>query len=273
MLIDRTYFIGEINIPNTSNQAVAALLDHFIERYEPEFLKKALGYELYTSFMAGVAVSPPVQDKWLRLLQGGEYTTLAQELFYWKGLVSQPLSTINAIDAANSTIIVVGRGQQYDPADGSASTIIPAALVGKDFTLTQRLVGQLRPDEYTVAGNSLTLTDTVFNQGDTFFFKSASLALSQSSGIYKKSPIANYVYYWFMRNNATQTAATGEVKGTSENSANVSASVKIVRAWNEMAETVREMNEFLMTFRDLYNWDHNRYHYRRHFRPINEFNI
>lgn len=273
MLIDRTYFIGELNIPNTSNQAVAAALDHFIEKYEVDFLQKVLGYELYTSFMSGIAHSPPIQDKWRILLEGGQYTTLNQEIFFWKGLVSQPPATINAIDVANSIIVIVGRGQLYDPVDGSATATIPATLVGKDFILVQRVIGQLRPDEYTILGNQLTLKDAVFNTGDTFFFKAASLALSQSTGIYKKSPIANYVYYWFMRNNATQTTAMGEVAANNENAVNVSGEKKMVRAWNDMIHVIRELQEYLYSNRVLYNWDHNRFHYRHYFRTINEFNI
>lgn len=52
----------------------------------------------------------------------------------------------------------------------------------------------------------------------------------------KESPIANYVYYWVMRNDATQSTGTGEVVANNENSRRVSPVDKMVRAWNEMVD-------------------------------------
>ncbi len=59
------------------------------------------------------------------------------------------------------------------------------------------------------------------------------------------SPIADYVYYWYSRNNSTQTAAMGEVQSKNENSSNVSSAGKQVRAWNDMVAKNKLLNEFL----------------------------
>lgn len=59
------------------------------------------------------------------------------------------------------------------------------------------------------------------------------------------SPIANYVYYWYNRDNATFSTSMGEAKGTAENVTMVPASTKMVRAWNEMSRTTESLQHFL----------------------------
>src|SRR5688500_3522091 len=61
----------------------------------------------------------------------------------------------------------------------------------------------------------------------------------------KESLIANYVYYWYQRNNHTQTASTGETKGKQENADMASMAVKLMRAWNEMSEWICELIDYL----------------------------
>ncbi len=89
-LIDRTYFIGELNIPNTDTPAIGELLDWFIEKYEEKFLTDVLGYSLYKALKAGLQVLP-VDQKWTDLIEGVEYTDIHNKTCYWKGLVTQPL--------------------------------------------------------------------------------------------------------------------------------------------------------------------------------------
>lgn len=86
MIIDRSYFIGEINIPNVNQTEIGGLVDLFIQKYEPEFLQSALGYELAQQFTAGIAMPTPDQ-KWLDLRDGAEYTDYAGKVRKWKGLV------------------------------------------------------------------------------------------------------------------------------------------------------------------------------------------
>jgi hypothetical protein len=132
---------------------------------------------------------------------------------------------------------------------------IPASLVGKPFTVAQRVIGELRPDEYSVTGNQLTLLTGELNPGDTYFFKGASVNTETASGTYKTSPIANYVYYWFMRDNHTQTAPVGEVKTTTENAVLANPFLKMARAYNEAAEAVGRLRDYLDANESLYNWD------------------
>jgi hypothetical protein len=274
MLIDRTYFIGELNVPNTDQVSVGELLDWFIEKYETEFLSKVLGYELYKALKAGLIV-PVVDQKWTDLIEGVEYTNLSGRLTFWKGLVTQPPSIINALDALNTIEIRPGGTGTYDPVAGQNTLTIPPALVGKDFIIEQRGVGQLRTDEYSIVGNILTLTTGVFAGTDTYFLKSATLAINTSTGVNKKSPIANYIYYWYVRNNHSQTATMGETKTKNENADNYTPAIKMVRSWNEMSKWICELIDYLNALPTTYEeWSmQNVFCVRNEFSRINEFNI
>lgn len=273
-LIDRTYFVGELSIPNTSQVAIGSAVDLFIEIYEVKLLTEVLGYTLYKALKAGLQIVPLAQ-KWTDLIEGVEYTDLATKTRFWKGLVTQPPTVLNALDALNPIDIVVGRGQLYDPIPATTSTTVPAALVGKTFIFEKRGVGKLIAGEYSVVGNTLTLIGDQFAINDVYTYKSATLAINTSTGTDKKSLIANYVYYWYIRNNHTQTATTGETKAANENSVMANPSLKLVRAWNEMSAWICELVDYLDTKKDDYTeWaDHDVWCMRRKFRPINEFNI
>jgi hypothetical protein len=60
-----------------------------------------------------------------------------------------------------------------------------------------------------------------------------------------KNAIANYVYYWYMRNKATETTGIGEVTNKAENARRVSGADKMAKAWNEMVEDVWKVARFL----------------------------
>ena len=275
MLIDRTYFVGELNIPNTSQVAIGSLVDLFIEKYEEQFLNDVLGYSLNKALKAGLQVVP-VAQKWTDLIEGVEYTDIYSKTRFWKGLVSQPPSVLNALDAINDIDVRVGRGQQFDPVAATTSTTIPTALVGKDFVIYQRAIGKLIPDvDYSVSGSTLTLLSGQFGNNDWYTYKSATLAINTSTGTSKASPIANFVYYWYMRNNHTQTASTGETKGKHENADTASIAVKLTRAWNEMSEWICELVNYLNAKKDDYtDWaSQDVWCMLKKFRPINEFNI
>ena len=161
-LIDKTYFIGELDIPNTNNTSVAERLNHFIVKHEREFLISILGYELYTEFAAGLAATT-VDSLWTDLRDGAEYYDDRDRLYKWDGL-------------RNATT--------------------------------------------------------------------------------KQSIIANYVYFHFMRDQATQTTGLGEMTNVAENAVRVSANHKMCRAWNEMYHAIGSLIHFLTVNADYYDtWD------------------
>lgn len=160
-IIDTTFFVANINIPNSGDTDIASTINWFIQKYEKQFLQKALGYPLYKAF----ETSPEAQ-RFQDILNGKEYTDWNGRLTKWDGLV-------------------------------------------------------------------IEVSDTQ-----------------------KQSPIANYVYYWYYRNNVTSTTGVGEAINTPENARTVSPWKKVAAAWNEMRNQVMILVEFIEQNTDVYpEWD------------------
>ena len=64
----------------------------------------------------------------------------------------------------------------------------------------------------------------------------------------KASLVANYVYFFYMRNEVTQTVGIGTVSPFGENSERQSPAPKMVRAWNEMLDYIEELYYFLKAY-------------------------
>lgn len=89
MLIDTTFFVAELEIPNPDSAGVAERINWFINQYEPEFLQKAFNYPFYKVFADAVYVSDPntIPQKYKDILNGVEYTASNGLLSKWRGLV------------------------------------------------------------------------------------------------------------------------------------------------------------------------------------------
>jgi hypothetical protein len=178
-LIDSSYFVGDINIPDTGNPAVLERLDFFIAKYEAEFLEALLGYTLWQAYVAGIAVTPTPDAKWTDLRDGKEYT-VSDIGFKYTGL-------------RNATL--------------------------------------------------------------------------------KQSPIAQYVYYWWMRNDIKAKPDDAEARREYYEARNRS----MVTAWNDMAQWVRSAIHYLDNYADTYTgWQTSRpypYELWNISRPINSMNL
>lgn len=84
-LIDLSYFVGELNIPNIDRPAVAEPLNYFIKSNEAKMLRDVLGYPLWKAFTDGIAVGSPEQ-KWLDLRDGKEYSYFSNYTEKWDGI-------------------------------------------------------------------------------------------------------------------------------------------------------------------------------------------
>ena len=60
-----------------------------------------------------------------------------------------------------------------------------------------------------------------------------------------EKPVADYIYYYFMRDKATFTAGAGEAAAKLENAERVNNNQKMCRAWNEFSELIEEVIEYL----------------------------
>lgn len=76
-LIDYTFFVGEINIPNSSKAEVKSKLNLFIDKYEKELLQQLLGYPLWKLYDAD-----PTPQRFQDLINGVDYDNS-----HWRGLV------------------------------------------------------------------------------------------------------------------------------------------------------------------------------------------
>lgn len=71
MLINQTYFVGEILVPNLTGVGPIPAgnveeLNRFISKYEPEFLDEVLGPDLSAAFQIGMSAETPEQ-RWVYL--------------------------------------------------------------------------------------------------------------------------------------------------------------------------------------------------------------
>jgi len=75
MLIDYTYFIGKINLPQRTTEDGQADLNLFIALYEQKYLQCVLGFDLWKAFTDGINVedSGLIDERWLNLLDGVDY--------------------------------------------------------------------------------------------------------------------------------------------------------------------------------------------------------
>lgn len=257
--IDASYFVVDLDIPNTDQPAVLQRLTWFIEKYEPEFLQKLMGYPLYKAFLAGInVVSPAVPNiKWLNILYGAEYTDYQGYVQKWKGLIV----TENPI--YNLSGGYVYKAPQYLTA-GVTVGLTPGLNTatfdgtgGKDDwrgwipVLTR--AGIMRPGmDYSwdpVLGvlTLLKLNDK-FGPAEDFF---AAFQLRTDATVpiidfaVNESCIANYVYCRLRRKSVTQTTDFGEVVTNAENSVSLSPRKKASSAWNEMHDWAKGFLAFM----------------------------
>lgn len=73
-LIDATYFVGDIEIPNIAQAPVAADLLKSITLHEKEVLIDLLGYTLYKELQVAIALPYTAGDKWGKLINGEEFS-------------------------------------------------------------------------------------------------------------------------------------------------------------------------------------------------------
>lgn len=84
MILDLTDFLDrEYKIPN---QNESRDLEAFIEKHEKEILKELLGYELFAELEAALESSAELEDRWVDLRDGAEYT-YNDKTYKWLGLV------------------------------------------------------------------------------------------------------------------------------------------------------------------------------------------
>jgi hypothetical protein len=257
--IDVSYFIGEINIPNTDEPAIAQRLTGFINKYEPDFLQKLFGYPLYKAFVAGMTVTPPATpaQRFLNILYGTEYTDFQGRLQKWKGLIvtDSPIFTMAGNLSYKKTVYITA---------GITAGFVPntntATLDGTNGTDDWRgwtpilfRDGELIFPDVDYSWNIQTGVLTLLGAGNVFGddeqlasqFEERTDPIDAPDVEGQESCIANYIYFRYKQNYATQTTDLGEVVTQAENSRNASPHKKMASAWNAMHYWVKEFCEFM----------------------------
>ena len=89
-LIDKTYFVFDINIPDSDYNDLTA----YITRYEKEILMELLGYDLYILVAAYNVTTSPQRIK--DLVEGKAYTLSSGDQIKWNGLKNTDLISLIA---------------------------------------------------------------------------------------------------------------------------------------------------------------------------------
>lgn len=267
MLIDSSYFIGERNIPSTGTAEGDAALAPFIQQYEKRFLEEFMGYELSKLFRLGL-MQPVPDSRYTDILFGREFTGLDNRLKKWDGLVSVTSETPSlsvGLPGEPDLIFIVGVTPGA-PADG-VDTYSNADLAGKTYKVTQRGFGPLEillPDESNAAeaeiqllpgGGFKWIDGTTFSFKDKYFITQLSNPLDISTVQvvpFPQSPIADYTYFYWLKDNTSQTQGTGEKRNAQEHGVDVSAKYKMAKAWNDMVRKNLLLRELFITFPEVY---------------------
>lgn len=89
-IVNQSFFIGDLYLPNLTHSAELARLQGFIDKYEPECLLNILGYPLYK--LIGVESSTRMTE----LLTGGDYTDGMGNLQKWQGITHNTVISLIA---------------------------------------------------------------------------------------------------------------------------------------------------------------------------------
>ena len=160
--IDKFYFTGDdLNIPNISSSGVGQSgavaqgnldkLNKFIDKKEPEFLKKVLGKELYLLYKAGMEVvaDNPI-EKWVKItnyLINTELKTSAFANFIWW---NWSRSTVSSSMATGETIAGKENGKSVSPIDhqvGVWNEMVDMLFELREFIESSNDYKEFLPDE------------------------------------------------------------------------------------------------------------------------------
>lgn len=90
-LIDQTYFIKELSVPNINEMDSDSLvvLEQYIDKYSRQLLQNALGYTLFKDLDLNITtgvLNAGASQKWKDLVNGLEYVKDGKT-YKWKGLI------------------------------------------------------------------------------------------------------------------------------------------------------------------------------------------
>jgi len=128
-LINQTFFVGDLVLPNTHHQAEIDKINAFIAKFEPKCLLSIFGYPLFKAF------SNESSQRMTDLLDGAEYTDGCGNTQKWSGLIHDTSISLIAnyvyfyiLEASSST--TTGTGTTITKQD-SGNAVSPAYKMEK----------------------------------------------------------------------------------------------------------------------------------------------
>lgn len=237
MILTPTDFTGII--PNIDKDEVSSELVKLIAEKEPEFLVKSLGYSLYSELQAGLSVDP-LEEKWNKLVFG--YNE-------WPGLVESGSiggTYLNGYEYKKPVLIQFGVTNNFT---ANTSSVTVADWQGWEVVIEKIGFGTQKPGidyTYNISSGTWVSLNGIFNQNEFFYINFIPRQKSSPiiSGI-KRSVIIDYIFFYWLRNNATQTTSIGEFIPSAENGTRISPEQKQVLFWNRMVDNVRLLHKYL----------------------------
>lgn len=132
-------------------------------------------------------------------------------------------------------------------------TIPPEFVGAASLQVYIRGTGWLKPSEFSVTGNQLTLLGGLqFNNQTVVFLQIGPRLAAISGSVIKLSPIANYVFYQFVDERVIDFTLVGNVKSTTENNRIADEAPRLVYTWNRMVDMNKLLYNFLKVNKTVY---------------------
>lgn len=167
-LIDETYFVNDITIPNPASTDVANKITGAITKYEKEILIKLLGYPLYKLLIANPTVEP-----YKSLIEGADFSfelngrTINE---HWNGLTNTDLVSLisyfvyyNIIN--NTTSKTVGIGEILSMSE-NGERISPISKMVNAWNNMVDLYGLIEPEVVRYSGFNKNDNTSYVHQDD-----------------------------------------------------------------------------------------------------------
>jgi hypothetical protein len=287
LLTDISFFQGDLEIVNLLESAsIEAELKGYIRQHEPKLLGDVLGWELYSALQTALLVNP-LGDNFQKLLFGDTYAYQGRQR-KWKGIIESDAPTFSfgtgVAGYRNPEWIVVGEttsgGTVIIPDNGKTFTM--PAWIGWEPIIFRYGAGPMKKGtdySYNSTTGAFALLDAedAFTAKESLFvqFQLQYSAPNSSPAIsYKRSFIANYIYWHWQQKHASFSTGTGEKVVNTANTIAVSPADKMVIAWNEMSEWITELWQYLEANKAYYpDWYYVGYKQLRDYRKINPYGI
>lgn len=277
-VIDYTYFSGKLYLPQTGNTEGRVLINQFIEIYETEYLKKVLGYDLWKVFSAGIEGTGLGAE----LITNGSFTGSAagwtlgagwaygsDKVTFTPGAVTELIQNVgvpftvalcrcsfNVGGTAGFVVVSLGRGgtnQVYDAGsglvtfDGIAESATGEKII---FTPSPDFNGSI--DDVSLKELTAEQRWTDLLEGKEFEYSGSNYLWNGFDPTSKTTPIANYVYYRYMEEKASDNTLVGTATGAVDNNTRTAPVSKMIDAWNSMVEMDKTLWYFLTANKDTY---------------------